>query len=119
MHFKKQTSTHSRHPDSLPWVGGRPGCLASGLLAALVWSAWPTAWTRRWGYGGRRRPSLGAWRACGAWYRAMSSGLLVWLGDLARGSEAVRGTHAAVPYQASSPQDLRLFYERNKTLVPT
>lgn len=21
---------------SLPWVGGRPGCLASGLLAALV-----------------------------------------------------------------------------------
>lgn len=49
----------------------------------------------------------------------MSSGLLVWLGDLARGSEAVRGTHAAVPYQASSPQDLRLFYERNKTLVPT
>lgn len=40
-------------------------------------------------------------------------------GDLAWGLEALRVAHAAVPCQASSPQDLRLFYERNKTLVPT
>ncbi|KAK1328224.1 hypothetical protein QTO34_011791 [Cnephaeus nilssonii] len=29
-----------------------------------------------------------------------------------------RGPHTLVPHQASSPQDLRLFYEKNKTLVP-
>lgn len=32
------------------------------------------------------------------------------------------GAHSSPPvpaFQASSPQDLRLFYEKNKTLVPT
>lgn len=98
---------HKTTLTSLPWGGGRPGrCNVVPVVCSLD-GAEEGGHPREHGVPAVLGPGPQALACCRGW------------GGLAWGLEALRGAHAAVPCQASSPQDLRLFYERNKTLVPT